>query len=264
MKETGNIEVIQKINKACLFLIQEGKSQKEIVETLNYQNKLVKKFRSSDKFIGESTLSEYSSAKSYSNRINAKKAWKILKALEFHIDKDFNSIWDNDAKDYLSLDELDYQKNIKKLNVLLGTWEAYTWDDSLTKETGEGYVHCFRLKIEGSKNIICSTEESSFESGKIFLIGFQKICIEIFHSSRKAFFILDLGNSKEEDLMGQDNLTLAYVDSGRYAVRAGLMAIKKTKIPYEDIVCGSKPISELKAHWPALEKKLKDKQFVIT
>lgn len=261
----GELWILSKITKAIDFLtIRKGRTQIQIVDELNSANKNPVTFRGSNKEFSTSTLSSYYTAKSYTTGLNPKKAFRILKALESLLEEaPYNVIWNAYTEEYSENDESTAKLNIQKLNEFTGTWEAYSWDSSKSQDVGKGYVHCFKFKIESPENVVCVTQETTFAKGKLYIIGTEKVCIEISNSARKAYFMAHFGSVEFEEIRKNRVFILAYVDSGRYNVKAGLTLIKRTDKKFDDIICESKSISQIESHLPEAEKTLKDKQFMI-
>lgn len=262
---SSELWILSRITKAVDFLnIRKGLTQIQIVAELNSANKNPTTFRGSNKAFSTSALSSYYTAKSYTTGTNPKKAFKILKALESLLEEaPYKVIWNDHAEEYSENDESTTRLNIKKLTEFIGTWEAYSWDSSKSQDEKKGYVHCFKFKIESPESVICITQETTFAKGRLYLIGTEKVCIEISNNARKAYFVAHFGSVEVEEIQKHRVFILAYVDSGRYNVKAGIALIKRTEIDFNDIICESKPILQIKSHLPIAEKVLKDKQFMI-
>ncbi len=259
----GDLTILKRIKKAWEYLKGKGNSQIQIVALLNDKFRKDKIYRGTDKFISTSTFNTYINATNYINSVNESRAWLIVRALEEYLRDDFEMMWDETHEQLVSISEADLRKNIRRIEALFGTWEAYSWDLKLSEDKKEGYIHSFKVKIEEAGSVLCSTQGTTFKNGKIYLIGIDKACIELSNSGRKAFFILDIGSDEVEDIRNRKQFKLAYVDSGQYTVRSGLIAMRKTDIDYDNIACESKPVVELKEHWPELKDILQDKQFVL-
>lgn len=258
-----NTSILDGIRIACKFLkVKKGKSQKKVVEALNQKKN---KMNSGDSDFTEQILSSYKNAKIYSNGINEGKAWQIFKVLEKYLLEDLNCYWDDSVKDYVSLDEITLQRNSFRLEALIDSWEAFSWDSEASDNDNQiGYVYSFKLKIESANKVYCSTEGVTFKDGRMYLIGTDKICIELSNSARKVFLILHIGSDEAEDIQKKNQYTMAYVDSGLYTVRAGLVIIKRSDKDYPDIECARKPVDDIKSLIPDIEKILSEKQLIIT
>jgi hypothetical protein len=129
-----------------------------------------------------------------------------------------------------------------------------------------GYIHAFKIKIENINKVFCQTEWTTFKEneGRLYLIGLERVCIEVSHSGRKAIFILYLGSNEAEDIKSQTKFSLGYVDSGLKQVHSGKALIKRaTSQDYEQIVCKSVSAKSLDNIWPGIEEELRNTQFVM-
>lgn len=263
-RHSDHLWILERISKAIEFLtIQKGLNQTEIVEKLNRENKTRKQFRGSDKAYSTSTLSSYRTAKSYTTGLNPRKGTQILKGLESLLSP-YNAAWDENSKKFTEIDEDTINLNAEKLSAFFGTWEAYSWDSNLSQIKKKGYIHCFKLKIESLSSVICTTEEAVFTTGRLYLVGTEKVCIEISNNSRRAYFMTHFGSVEDHNLKSSNTFSLAYVDSGRYRVKAGVAMIKRTNKKYEEILCHSKTILQLKSLLPDAENFLKNKQLLLS
>jgi len=259
-----DLYLLERIRKALFFLRREhGKTQEKVIDEINAKNKRPEKFRDTDNVLSASTVSSYKKATIFANGLNSAKAFQIVKMLEGYIETTFEYMWSPSEKRYVSIKEEDLKKHKDKLEALIDTWEAYTWDSEASKLKQEGFIHCFRLKIESPEKVICSTKDTPEFTGKMFLIGIDKVCIEIFHATRKAFFILHFGSAEASNIKNTKIFFLVYVDSGRFTSRCGKLAIRRTDRTYEDIICESFPALELESLWHGLSQDLCEKQFIL-
>jgi hypothetical protein len=184
-------------------------------------------------------FSKYRNPSKYPRQVNTKTFSKMVKYLEEYVAKHYQDFWSS-----LNSPETNNSLDYKRLNGLIGTWEAYSWDEGATKDSGGvGHIHCFKIDIPALSVINCTTKRTTLKGTKIDLISPDRVAIQISNSLRKIFIIIHIGNGELEDILKETEFKLAYNDSGRNNVKAGLAIIKRSEKQFEEIISESKPVT---------------------
>jgi hypothetical protein len=146
---------------------------------------------------------------------------------------------------------------------LKGAWEGYSWDQTTTEDTKVEHVHVFKVHIVNTNTIVCKTKGASFKGNKIKMITSDRITMEVFNSHRKVFLIVYIGNAQLEDLQKIKRFYLAYTDSGKTHVKAGLAILERAD-NFDEIVAESRPLSSFEGKKDAsFFSFLKNTQLII-
>jgi len=136
----------------------------------------------------------------------------------------------------------------ERLQGLTGTYEGFLWDAGVTrKKKNESHIHVFKIHINNIEEIQCETKGGKFGKGAIFLLGTEKILIELIEDgkSRKLFLMMEIPSASGDVLKRKKQFHVGYVDSGYKKIKAGLAILERTSTPFHQIEIGNKPSTYL-------------------
>jgi hypothetical protein len=196
--------------------------------------------------------------KNYLNDVHEKNYFQIFEILEPIIENEFHVVWDDKSEEFKKMID---DTNNPRLQGLVGVWIGYSWDVTMTSNTGKDFIHIFKVNVAAINDIICVAQRATFTGNKIVLINTDRVAIEMTSAYRKIFLIIHIGNAELEDLKKEKMFYLAYADSGNKRVKSGLAVMQRTDRNFEDIIPESKEVIHIED--PHLAQFLTNTQLIV-